>query len=97
MKRRRPTPTFYEKLTSQRHLGLDGLETYSTHPGPGGLIICRRPGSLDTRILLVADGDTGRITLYNLDTKQERQTFRFAQNCCAEELHKEIELLSATA
>lgn len=88
------TPSeFYRKLTSQRHIGLDGKETFSTHPHPHGLIICRRPGIPDQRVILYSEPN-GRMTIENLDAKKVRKTFRNAGNTCAEEWHKEIELIS---
>lgn len=85
-------PTFYEKLTRQRHLDVAGAVTYSTRPGNHGEIICSRPGVKDQRILLVENG--GLITIVNLTAKKELDTFVIAGNCCAEELHQRIELFS---
>lgn len=86
-------PTFYEKLTSRRHIGIDGQETFSTHPHPHGLIICRRPGIPDQRVILYSEPD-GKLTLENLDAKKVRKSFRPANNTCAEEWHMEIDLIT---
>lgn len=94
MKSKNAAPTFYEKLTSRRHIGLDGQETFSTHPGMHGAIICRRPGMPDQRVFLLSDEKTGRITILNMETREERKTFRIVQNCCAEEFYMDIDLIT---
>ena len=85
--------SFCDKLTSVRHLDEQGRETYSTHKGKDGEIICRRPGKPDQRILIYANED-GKMSICNLTTRENRETFRYAQNTCAEEWHKDVELIS---
>lgn len=77
--------TFYEKLSSLCHLNENGEETFSTHPSKNGEIIARRPNMQDQRVLIYSEIETGKMSICNLTTKETRDTFRKANNTCAEE------------
>lgn len=86
--------TFYEKLSTIRHLNEKGEETFSTHPSRNGEIIARRPNMPDQRILIYSETKTGKMSITNLTTKETRDTFRNANNTCAEEWTFDLESIS---
>lgn len=86
--------TFYEKLSSIRHLDESGEETFSTHPAKNGEIIARRPNMRDQRILIYSETKTVKMSISNLTTGETRHTFRNANNTCAEEWFFDVDAIS---
>ncbi len=92
------TPTFYEKLTSQTHIGLDNEVTYRTFPGIGGAIMAQHGNNEPQEIMIFSHDDDPHknLTIANFSSKpiKEVKTFISANNCCAEQFHHRIFLIS---
>jgi hypothetical protein len=86
-------PTLYEKLTSQKHIDLNGKVSYKTFPGDGGSIMAQHYEQTPQKILIF-DNPNGRMTIWNMTKKIQDDTFILRDNCCAEQFHKRIEIIS---
>jgi hypothetical protein len=89
-------PTLNERLASWKEVDIDGSVAYQTSMGEvisGGhqVILCQVAGAKPQRVILLEDENRGgRITLLNLTTMKERETWAIARNTCAEELRFDL-------
>lgn len=89
MKAKQPTGLI-ERLSTWKEIDINGRVSYQTTPGENGMIHCHVDGSPMQRVCLISDIKTGRISIWNVDAKIERATWRNVNNTCAEELRFDL-------